>query len=60
MAYQYIISKSLDPIFALSIGVAAALTRISREEKEKGRGTSESVDVFKRRVGLAWNGNATR
>ncbi|KAF2182779.1 hypothetical protein K469DRAFT_220143 [Zopfia rhizophila CBS 207.26] len=53
MAYQYIISRSIDPIFAISIGVAAALTRINREEKEKGHTTSETIDIFKRRVGLA-------
>ncbi|KAH7117769.1 hypothetical protein B0J11DRAFT_91269 [Dendryphion nanum] len=54
MAYKYIISKSLDPVFAISIGLAAAATRINREEKEKGRSTGESIEVFKKRAGLAW------
>ncbi|KAJ4289528.1 hypothetical protein N0V90_010857 [Kalmusia sp. IMI 367209] len=56
MAYQYIISRSLDPIFAVSIGLAAAATRINREEKEKGRSTAETIDVLKRRVGIWWAG----
>ncbi|KAF2878166.1 hypothetical protein BDV95DRAFT_479402 [Massariosphaeria phaeospora] len=56
MSYQHIISKRLDPLFALSIGLAAALTRINREEKEKGRSTAQTVDVLKSRVGLAWAG----
>ncbi|CAA9963596.1 hypothetical protein CFE70_007762 [Pyrenophora teres f. teres 0-1] len=56
MVVQYIISKRLDPLFAISIGLAAALTRINREEKEKGRSTQETMDVFKRRWNLAWQG----
>ncbi|KAF2443511.1 hypothetical protein P171DRAFT_432755 [Karstenula rhodostoma CBS 690.94] len=58
MAYQYIISRTLDPIFAVSIGLAAAATRINREEKERGRSTGQTVHVFKRRVGLWWEGGA--
>lgn len=54
MAYKYIIAKRIDPIFAITIGLAAAGTRINREEKEKGRSTQESVEVFRRRVGIAW------
>jgi hypothetical protein len=46
--------RALDPIFAISIGLAAAVTRINREEKEKGRSTQETIDVFKRRWALAW------
>ncbi|KAF1926562.1 uncharacterized protein M421DRAFT_6838 [Didymella exigua CBS 183.55] len=53
---MYIISKALDPIFAISIGLAAAVTRINREEKEKDRSTQETIDVFKRRWALAWEG----
>jgi hypothetical protein len=49
-------SRSLDPVFAISIGLAAALTRIRREEKEEGRTVAETVDVFKRRAGSAWEG----
>ena len=48
------IHRRLDPIFAISIGLAAAFTRINREEKEKGRSTQESLDVLKRRWSLAW------
>lgn len=60
MSYRYIISPRIDPIFAISIGLAAAATRINREEKEKGRNTGETVDVFKRRVGLWWEGEGKR
>lgn len=35
-APTYLISRALDPVFALGIGLAAAATRIHREEKEKG------------------------
>ncbi|KAF2793514.1 hypothetical protein K505DRAFT_244237 [Melanomma pulvis-pyrius CBS 109.77] len=56
MAYRYIISKSLDPIFAISIGLAAAMTRINREEKEKNRSTEQSIEVLKRRTRIAWEG----
>jgi len=49
--------RSLDPLFAISIGLAAAFTRINREEKEKGRSSQESIDVLKRRWNLAWQGN---
>lgn len=55
MAYQYIISKRLDPLFAIGIGAAAALARIGREEREKGRQSwGESYGVFRRRVERAW------
>ena len=47
--------RALDPVFAISIGLAAAVTRINREEKEKGRSTQETMDVFKRRWALAWD-----
>ncbi|KAA8620253.1 repeatdomain containing protein [Pyrenophora tritici-repentis] len=57
MVVQYIISKRLDPLFAISIGLAAALTRINREEKEKGRSTQETLHLVKRRWNLAWQGN---
>jgi len=50
--------RSLDPIFAISIGLAAAVTRINREEKEKGRSTAQSVDVLKKRWSLAWQNDA--
>lgn len=44
-APTYIISKVADPIFALFIGLSAAATRINREEKDKGRSTSETVNA---------------
>ncbi|KAF2092941.1 hypothetical protein NA57DRAFT_81875 [Rhizodiscina lignyota] len=53
-APMYIISKTIDPIFAASIGVLAAANRVHREEKEKGRTAEQTVDVFKRRWGIAW------
>ncbi|TVY18095.1 hypothetical protein LARI1_G001994 [Lachnellula arida] len=40
----HIISRTLDPLFALAIGLGAAATRINREEKEAGRSTKETVD----------------
>lgn len=46
----YIISKVADPIFAVVIGLSAATTRINREEKEKGRTTSETIASGKRYV----------
>jgi len=56
MAYAYIISKRLDPVFAIFIGAAAAAARISREEKEKGRNTQQTIEVLRRRFQLAWKG----
>lgn len=41
----YIISRTLDPIFALFIGLGAASMRINREEKELGRSTKETIDA---------------
>ncbi|KAI7320571.1 hypothetical protein KC315_g9410 [Hortaea werneckii] len=52
MSAPYLISKAIDPIFATSVGVAAAVVRINREEKEKGRTTAQSVETFKRRLNL--------
>lgn len=43
-------------MFAIAIGLAAAYTRISREEREKGRSVQESVEVVRRRWDLAWRG----
>jgi hypothetical protein len=51
-------NRGLDPLFAISIGLAAAVTRINREEKEKGRSTQQIVDVARRRWGIAWEGKA--
>jgi len=44
--------RAIDPIFATSIGVAAAVVRINREEKEKGRSTEQSIETLKRRVNM--------
>ena len=69
MSYQYIISRWVPQlrvgtripnccpgvsIPSSPLGLAAAATRITREETEKGRSTAETVQVFKRRVGLWW------
>ncbi|ROW17277.1 hypothetical protein VPNG_01065 [Cytospora leucostoma] len=54
-APTYIISKVADPIFAVFIGVSAAAMRINREEKEKGRVTSETINAGLRRIGLSRN-----
>ncbi|XP_014561899.1 hypothetical protein COCVIDRAFT_33129 [Bipolaris victoriae FI3] len=56
MPAQYIISKRLDPLFAISIGLAAAATRIQREEREKGRDFRESWEVLRRRWGIFLKG----
>ncbi|KAG8160182.1 hypothetical protein KVR01_009718 [Diaporthe batatas] len=52
-APTYIISKVADPIFALFIGLSAAATRINREEKDKGRSTSDTINAGLRRTGLS-------
>lgn len=49
-APTYIISKVADPIFAVFIGLSAATTRINREEKEKGRTTSDTLEAARRHV----------
>ncbi|KAF2084710.1 hypothetical protein K490DRAFT_48444 [Saccharata proteae CBS 121410] len=56
MTYQYIISKAIDPFFAIGIGVAATLARIHREEKEKGRSPAQSLEVLRRRWRFAVSG----
>ena len=44
----YIISRVADPIFAVAIGLSATVTRINREEKEKGRTTEQTIEAAKR------------
>lgn len=44
--------RAIDPIFATSVGVAAAVVRINREEKEKGRTTEQSIEMFRKRVNM--------
>ncbi|CAC9886626.1 hypothetical protein D6C86_06672 [Aureobasidium pullulans] len=51
--YAYIISKNLDPVFALFIGGSAAVVRINRDEKEKGKSTQDTIESLKRRIGKA-------
>jgi hypothetical protein len=46
--------RTLDPIFAVSVGVAAAAVRINREEKEKGKSFEQSKESLNRRAGMAW------
>lgn len=41
----HLISRVGDPLFALFIGLSAAATRISREEKEQGRSTQQTIDA---------------
>jgi hypothetical protein len=41
----HLISKVGDPIFAAVIGLSAAATRISREEKELGYSTQQTIDA---------------
>lgn len=52
-ASAYIISRVADPIFAVVIGLGAAATRINREEKEKGKTTSQTVDAGLRYVPIS-------
>ncbi|MCJ1225830.1 hypothetical protein MMC12_002479 [Toensbergia leucococca] len=50
--YTHIISKTLDPVFAILIGTSAATIRIRREEKERGGSgdLTEIAGVFGERV----------
>ena len=48
----YIISRAMDPVFAVVIGVSAAVARISREEKEKGKTTNQTIETALRYVGI--------
>ena len=40
----------------MSVGIAAAVVRINREEKEQGKSTEQTIESLRRRVGLAWSG----
>ncbi|KAK4959499.1 hypothetical protein LTR28_005347, partial [Elasticomyces elasticus] len=48
----YHVSRALDPVFAVFIGVSAAAMRINREEKERGKNTEQTVESVKRRWAL--------
>ncbi|KAK5727628.1 hypothetical protein LTR17_012588 [Elasticomyces elasticus] len=50
MSAPYLIGRVIDPLYAVFIGAGAAAVRIRREEKEKGRSTSDSVESLKQRV----------
>ncbi|KAK4505001.1 hypothetical protein PRZ48_002964 [Zasmidium cellare] len=52
MPAAYLISRTIDPIFAVSVGVVAAAVRINREEKEKGKTTQETIESLKRRTAM--------
>jgi hypothetical protein len=52
-APTYIINRVADPIFAVAIGLSAAVTRINREEKAQGRSTNETMEAGLRRLGLS-------
>ena len=45
--------RNLDPVFALFIGGSAAIVRINRDEKEKGKTTQDTIESLKRRIGKA-------
>jgi hypothetical protein len=47
-APSYIISRVADPIFAVTMGVSAAVIRINREEKTKGKSTGETMEALRR------------
>ncbi|KAL1902142.1 hypothetical protein Cpir12675_000041 [Ceratocystis pirilliformis] len=45
MAHAYIISRAMDPIFAVFIGTGAAALRINREGIEQGRTTQQTIQA---------------
>lgn len=56
--FAYIISRRIDPIFALFIGFSAATLRIRREEMEKGHSgdLGEIAGKLVRRSKGLWGG----
>ncbi|KAF4556872.1 Hypothetical protein D9617_1g087540 [Elsinoe fawcettii] len=52
--YTFIISRNLDPIFALFIGFSAAYTRINREQTEKGFNNTDTMNQLRRRFDIAF------
>lgn len=50
MTFTNILSRAIDPIFAVSVGTIAAVVRIKREEKEKGQTTEQTIASLKRRT----------
>ncbi|CAD6505700.1 BgTH12-01190 [Blumeria graminis f. sp. triticale] len=49
----HLISGIGDPLFAAIIGLAAAGTRINREEKALGHSNQETIDAVRRRISRA-------
>ncbi|KAK5730340.1 hypothetical protein LTR15_000277 [Elasticomyces elasticus] len=52
MSAPYLIGRVIDPLYAVFIGAGAAAVRIRREEKEKGRDVSQSVESLKKRMNI--------
>lgn len=52
--------RSIDPIFAIGVGLAAALVRIRREENERGKTLQDTMNSVRHRFDLAWNGGTAR
>ncbi|KAF2671889.1 hypothetical protein BT63DRAFT_452393 [Microthyrium microscopicum] len=50
--YAYLISRNLDPLFAISIGIGAAAIRIRKDETKKGFTSQQTIDTVKRRARL--------
>lgn len=50
--------RTIDPLFAMSVGTLAAVVRINREEKEKGFSREETVASLRRRVGGLFEGGS--
>lgn len=46
--------RGLDPIFAITVGLSAAVMKVNREEKEKGRSTQQTIESLRRRAHIAW------
>jgi hypothetical protein len=46
--------RGLDPIFAITVGLSAAVLRINRDEKEIGKSTSQTLESLRKRLGIAW------
>lgn len=47
-SYKYIISKGMDPVFAVAVGVGAGVLRIRREEKDEGKTMPATWEALKR------------
>ena len=45
MAPAYILGRAADPIFAVLVGVSAAILRINREELAKGKTPTDSFNL---------------